>query len=112
MRRTGLVIAFGFIIGLAFLARADTGDFTVTNDTGQPIVDLFAKPADAKEWGEDILGIDVLEDGDSISITFAGYDECVWDLMVDDKDENIYIMEDVDLCGTQSVTFTRDNKTE
>ncbi|MEW6368219.1 MAG: hypothetical protein AB1714_26620 [Acidobacteriota bacterium] len=112
MNRKGLAFALGFLIGLAFLAQADTQDFTFVNNTGQPIVNLFLKPTDGKDWGEDILGVDVLEDGDSVSITFAGYDDCVWDLMANDKDENVYMIEDVDLCGTLSVTLTKDNKTE
>src|SRR5215213_5597937 len=45
-------------------------DFTLVNQTGVSINELYVSPHTTNEWEEDILGQDTLANGDSVDITF------------------------------------------
>ena len=65
-------------------------DFTLVNRTGYTIEQVYVSPIKAKDWQEDVLGRDVLDDGESVDITFNKREEvCRWDLKVvyDDGEE-------------------------
>jgi hypothetical protein len=58
--------AFWLFVILAPLAVAQgKQDFALYNKTGQSITEMYGSPASQDEWGEDILGIDVLENGEN-----------------------------------------------
>ena len=60
-------------------------DFTLYNETGVDIYQLYVSPASTDQWEEDVLGVDVLEDGDAVDISFdRDEDADYWDLMVVD----------------------------
>jgi len=113
MKRIGIVMAgLALIIGtgVAVKAHAGTQDFVLVNDTGVTIHNLFISESNKEEWEEDVLGEDVLEDGDSVGITFKGKKACKWDLMVKDEDgEGIYWRK-VDLCSVSRVVLHCDAK--
>ena len=49
---------------------------------------LYCSPTKVNDWEEDILGVDVLEDGEEVNITFSRDEETRhWDIMIVDKDE-------------------------
>ena len=104
----------GFIAG-AFMAAAFVAtaawaaaqDFTIHNRTGHTIVTLNVSPNASNEWGPDILGRDVLANGESAEVTFdRDEDHCRWDIRVtyDDGTENDE--RGINLCETTDVTFT------
>jgi hypothetical protein len=104
----------GFIAG-AFLAAAFVAsaawaaaqDFTIHNNTGHVIVTLNVSPNASNEWGPDILGRDVLANGESAEVSFdRSEDHCRWDIRVtyDDGTENDE--RNINLCETTDVTFT------
>ena len=84
-------------------------DFSVLNRTGMTIVALYVSEIDENSWEEDILGRDVLENGQEVAIRFKGYDDdnCDFDIRIDDDDDNEWIVEDIDLCRIHKVTFTK-----
>ena len=41
------------------------------NKTGLTIVELYVSPTSDDSWGDDILGQDVLKDGEDVDITFS-----------------------------------------
>ena len=51
-------------------AAESMNDFTLVNKTGYVIDKVFVGPSKSEEWGEDVLGQDVLEDGASVAIKF------------------------------------------
>ena len=82
-------IAFGWALGVSALlsgpALAGAQDFVLNNATGVDIYELYVSPASTDAWEEDVLGVDVLEDGDSVEISFdRNEDADYWDLMVVD----------------------------
>lgn len=106
MKRLLIAIAVTFA-AFAAPAYAAQQDFTVTNHTGHVIVTLQVSPADSTHWGPDILGREVLADGEKANVTFPRTeDQCVWDIRVtyDDRTENDE--RGINLCETTEVEFT------
>ncbi|MFH1057236.1 MAG: hypothetical protein V1797_00990 [Pseudomonadota bacterium] len=98
------------LIALALPARAGDQDFVLVNQTGVVIDELYVVPNNARTWEEDILGRDVLNPGESATISFSPkVRDCIWDLMVVDKEGNEVWWEDIDLCQHRRVTLTLEN---
>ena len=95
-------------------AAGSIQNFTVVNNTGIVINDLYVAFANEEEWGEDMLGAETLGDGESIEINFEGYsdDQCSFDVMIGDTEGNYFWLEDVNLCEIHELQFTADNKKE
>ena len=91
----------------ATAAYAAQQDFTVTNHTGHTIVTLNVSPHDDDHWGPDILGRDVLNDGEQAQVTFdRNEDQCSWDIKVTYDDGTNNDLRGVDLCETTEVEFS------
>jgi hypothetical protein len=57
-------------------------DFTLHNETGLEITEVYISETGNDEWEDDVLGQDTLEDGASVDITFAGQKANNWDMKV------------------------------
>ena len=65
-------------------ARAPRPDLAITNRTGWKLVALYLSASDAPTWEENVLGGDVLRDGETVAVRFApGTAAPLWDLRVD-----------------------------
>jgi hypothetical protein len=103
------------ILGLAALvaafstaAFAEDATFALTNNSTYQIDSFYASPANDDQWGEDILGQDVLEGGQSGTVTIAdGSTECVYDLKAVDETGAEHELKGLDICKTPSVTFDK-----
>lgn len=85
-------------------------DFTLVNKSGYVIVELYVSPSDDEEWGEDILGRDVLGDDESAAITFSRSETtCNWDLKIVDEDEDEVTWTSLNLCTANEVTLRYQN---
>ena len=92
---------------LATAAYAAQQDFTVTNHTGHVIVTLNVSPHDDDQWGPDILGHEVLNNGERAAVRFdRDEDQCSWDIKVTYDDGTSNDLRGVDLCQTTEVEFT------
>lgn len=81
-------------------------DFHLHNETGFTITELYVGPTTADEWGEDILGQDVLPTGQSGDITFSPKaDETKWDIKVVNKDGDCYTWTGYDLSKITDMTL-------
>lgn len=63
-------------------ASQNKQDFTLHNETGQEIKEVYVSATETDEWEEDILGVDTLPNGDSVDISFTRRREDMWDLKV------------------------------
>lgn len=82
-------------------------DFTIINKTGHTVVSFNVSPSNEDEWGPDILGQDVLNNGESAKITFArDAGECLWDLKATYDDDDTTEMKKQNLCEIAEVTLT------
>lgn len=98
---------------VASSALAGSQDFNLVNESGLKIDQLFISAHQQDTWGDDVLGIDVLENGNNVDITFAGDDSvCQWDIkVVQWGDNTAWTVSDVNLCGTWKLTFGFDGST-
>lgn len=95
-------------IALLMLASAATSsiaaaqsklDFTLKNSTGLTIQEVYVSPDESDDWEEDVLGRDVLKNGESVEIEFARSEKsCDWDLKIKDADGNEVEWDSLDLC--------------
>lgn len=99
-----------FVVSLA--AWAGPQDFTLVNDTGLTIDELYISPTHDDEWQEDVLGVDVLNNGGHVDITFPYADktDCAWDLKIVDEDGDAVVWEGIDLCAASEITLHYANK--
>ena len=70
--------------GVAFVSTAvqNKQDFTLHNETGLEIKEVYVSPTEAEDWEEDILGTDTLATGESVDISFTRRHEDMWDIKV------------------------------
>jgi hypothetical protein len=88
-------------------AFAAQQDFTITNHTGHTIVTLNVSPNNDNNWGPDILGRDVLNNGEQAEVSFDRDEaQCSWDIQVTYDDGTNNDLRGVDLCETTEVEFT------
>jgi hypothetical protein len=113
-KRTLIVVGLGLSLSLAIgagLLRAGDQDFVLVNKTGYDIDEVYVAPANEKEWGEDIMGQDTLDNGDKVTIEFSHKEkECAWDMKIVFSDKEEAVWEDFDLCKVREITLRYDGK--
>ena len=87
------------------------GDFDgyvdVINDTGYTMYYLYIKQK-SKSWGPDLLGDDVLQDGDSFTVNLNNFPGSIFDIRLEDEEGDTYSFYDTDV-ETDDVYITLDN---
>lgn len=103
------------ILGLLlFAATAQAGiqDFTLVNNTGYDIYYVYVSANTSQSWEEDVLGDQILYNGQSVNINFSGQsDYCYWDLKVIDEDQDSFEFFNIDLCTYWRITLNLVNGT-
>lgn len=106
MRRTAI---FGALVAAAIstAAWAARQDFVIVNNTGQAVMTLNVSPSDENTWGPDILGVDILADGEQAGVFFDNEEErCEWDLRVTYEDGDTGDWRGINLCETTTVELS------
>jgi hypothetical protein len=86
---------------------ATNQNFTINNNTGHVVVTLNVSPSNENTWGEDILGRDVLANGESAQISFPrGETQCLWDIRATYDDGDTTDARGVNLCELSTVNLT------
>jgi len=103
------------LLALTFSAGAlaqGKQDFTLVNKTGYDIAEVYVSPTKADEWGEDVMGRDLLEDGARVNIVFSRKEKtCRWDLKVIYDDEEEAQWANFNLCEVSVITIHYNRKT-
>lgn len=100
----GLISMF-FAVRVVLAATAL--DFDLHNKTGKDIYGLYCAPHSDDEWGPDILGKDVVIDGDGVQIKFSeGEQAPTYDLKVEFADKKSAIWGDLDLSQITDITLS------
>lgn len=106
MRKFFLAAALA-VAATASAAYAAAQDFTIHNNTGHVVMTLNVSPSSSSNWGPDILGRDVLANGESAEITFdRSEDQCEWDIRVTYDDGDTGDWRGVNLCETTDINLT------
>jgi hypothetical protein len=114
MRRTfGRLFAVPAALALlaalwAIPAFADPRDFNVVNNTSIVLTHVYVAPSDSSDWGDDIMGQDVLAAGDNVNVVFRKFDgtTCLYDVQVMGQQGQTGVLYKVDLCTISTVTFS------
>lgn len=96
--------------GLAVQVHAGTQDFLLVNETGVEIYSLYISETGNAEWEEDVLGKNVLPDGERLEIEFDGRSACLWDIMVTDDEDNTVEWTAINLCESSVVVLRCDEE--
>jgi len=94
-------------------ARAANGaDFTLKNENGYQIDEVYVSPRSSRRWGKDVMGEDTLDAGQSMNITFPRNNAaCTFDIMVKYHDNDVKAeWSNVDLCKYSTITLYMDKK--
>lgn len=104
-----LVLALAMVTLSSRAAHADPRDFTLINaHPTVTITHVYVGPSNQADWGEDILGRDVLPPGESVFIYFTRFTpgDCFYDIRVVFADGDEGLLYGVNLCETDTVTFS------
>ena len=87
--------------------HAAVQDITIVNRTGVDIYGLYISPSHSDSWEENLLEGDMLAPGESIEISFEGYNRknCHWDILISDENDDDLTWEDLNLCKIWKVTL-------
>jgi hypothetical protein len=68
------------LVGMSAAQANDPVTFTLINSTSRVLEEFYASPPSTNDWEEDILGVDVLNPGESVEITIDdGRSDCLYD---------------------------------
>lgn len=96
--RTVCVAIAAFLVVQVQNAQAGAQDFTLSNETGVEIHEVYISPHSEDSWQEDVMGRDTLPAGESVEISFDAKENADnWDLKVTDKDGNSIVWENLKL---------------
>jgi hypothetical protein len=89
-------------------AFADPRDFTLNNSSSVDIAQVYVSPTATDDWGDDILGTQVLPSGQAASVTFNNADQqtCNFDIKVLGVGGQEGYLYKVNLCQVTDVTFS------
>lgn len=88
-------------------AQTDSISFTLTNNTERTLRSLYISLPSTDSWEEDIFGADVLEPGDTFTISIDdGLPECEYDVRADFTDGDVIDIRGVDFCALDGSDLT------
>ncbi|MBZ4690696.1 MAG: hypothetical protein JG765_1947 [Cereibacter sp.] len=100
------LLSLGLLGAGAGPAAAADRRVQIVNNTGFTMVEFYGSNKGSQAWEEDILGQDVLEDGQSVVINFnddSGY--CKFDFRAVFEDGDEVVEAGVNVCEIGSFTF-------
>ena len=88
-------------------ALADKRDFNLNNDSDYVISHAYVSASTDPDWGDDILGKDVLNPGEVWQVGFDRGDDstCVWDVKVVTQEGFELKIPQINLCSASDVTI-------
>jgi hypothetical protein len=122
MKKLALSLFTGFLVAVVALvamwsaslgaaAQRKNLDFTLVNKTGVVVMEVYLSPTSDNEWGEDVMGDDILDDDEKVDIKFSSSEtECNWDLKVIDEDDDEIVWTKLNLCTANEITLMWENK--
>lgn len=101
-----------FVMAFAGMAFAGAQDFVLVNRTGYDIYVVNISPTKTNKWEEDILGSDILENGEEVQVRFGVGNTRYWDIQAIFEDESSLSWYGIDLLETYRVILRPDGGAE
>ena len=102
------VSAAALLLAIAQSAFADPRDFQLQNNSAVDIAFVYVSPSATDNWGDDVMGTDVLKSGDVVNLSFRAFDgeTCNYDIKVLGAGGEEGYLYKVDLCTVSVVKFS------
>ncbi len=97
-----------FVMAFASVAFAGAQDFVLVNNTGFPVYYVNVSPASSNSWQNDILGSQVLGNGQYVQVMFPTNGVQYWDLQAVFEDGSSLAWYNIDLLSVAQVTLNGD----
>ncbi len=111
VRTTLLMAPLALLASTAALAQGQQ-DFILVNGTGYTIDEVYVAPTKSDEWEDDVMGRDVLGDGEEVEISFSPKERvCHYDIRIVWDDETEADWRDFNLCEVSRITLHYNRKT-
>jgi hypothetical protein len=103
-----LFLGFFLLAGIFTLSAQNLPSIKIINNTGYDIYFLYVSSSDDDEWGEDVLGEEVLEDGMTFTYRLPQPLSRVslYDFMAEDEDGDTYTKMEVSVSNNAQIVFT------
>lgn len=108
MKKQSLLLVLVLAVTMMFSSTAFAGsqDFQLVNNTGYDIYFVYVSPNNVNDWQEDVMGQDVLMNGDSVSITFPNSERASrWDIKAEFDDGSSLYWRNFNLNEISTVTL-------
>jgi len=107
VKRGAVVVSLVSLLCLTSSLADGKKDFTLHNQTGKAIKEIFIEPSNSERFGEDVMGKDVVANGGSIHVTFhSAASGNHWDLKVVFVDDTSTVWSNVDLSAIDEITIS------
>jgi len=103
-----LLVGTALLLAISTTALAADYYVDITNRTGYTIMYMYVSPAKSDSWEEDVLGDDVLPDGETKRVTLTGFRSPVFDIRLVDSDGDKYTFWAVDVAERDLVVTLGD----
>jgi len=105
------LIGFLFCAGAFALYAQNLPSVQIVNNTGYAIYHISVTPSSEDEWGDDLLGEDILEDGEifTLRLSYPLSTENVYDFGIQDEDGDYYFKWEVTVSNNARIVFTLDD---
>ncbi|NEU13972.1 hypothetical protein G3T14_17820 [Methylobacterium sp. BTF04] len=103
---TAAVFATALIAAMATGASAANRHVDIVNKTGMTLKHFYASTSGTDDWEEDILGRDVIEDGDTFDINLDdGTGKCKYDFKAVFENGSSLIRNNINVCQISTFTY-------
>ncbi|MGU3540554.1 hypothetical protein [Methylobacterium sp. A54F] len=98
----------GMVVFSAEPALSANRHVDIVNETGMAIKHFYASTSGNNEWEEDILGRDVIQDGETFDIDIDdGSGKCVYDFKAVFENGQSLVRNRINVCQISTFTYTR-----
>jgi hypothetical protein len=107
LKFVSILAAAGLLLSSVLVpAWAANRHVDIVNATGKPMVEFYASNAGTDDWEEDILGQDILQDGESFDADIDdGTGACKFDFKAVFQDGSSRVRRGVDVCSISTFTY-------
>lgn len=108
LQASALLISFFFIFSVTVLSQS-TQTCTLVNKSGMVITSVSYSPAGKNIWSDNISTVEKLKNTESFKYGFNNIDpkNCTYDLKFKCDDGNDYVMKNVTLCSTETISLVK-----
>jgi hypothetical protein len=104
----GVLCLFSLLGAASSFAEEELNlDFTLHNATGKVLKEVYVGPISSDEWGSDVMGKDVVGDGESVHLSFHPKATAKhWDLKIVFDDDKSTVWTNFDLTTIDDITIS------